>query len=111
MGKLVRGGSFGDNPYQFAGLNQAPPMFRSPAYGFRTVVYPGDSNEPQGAFAAVPIRPAQELYDHEVVSDEIFEVFLRQFDYDVLGRSHSTTAPSCGRSNGFRSMRLTAMSG
>jgi hypothetical protein len=84
MGKLVRGGSFGDNPYQFAGLNQAPPMFRSPGYGFRTVVYPGGSNEPQGAFAAAPIRPAQDLHDHEVVSDEIFEVFLRQFDYDVL---------------------------
>jgi len=84
IGKLVRGGSFGDNPYRFAELSQAPPMFRSPHYGFRTVVYPGGSNESEGVFAAVPIKPAKDLYEHEVVSDEIFEVFLRQYDYDDL---------------------------
>jgi len=84
MGKLVRGGSFGDNPYRFAELSQAPPMFRSPEYGFRTVVYPDGLNEPLGVFATVPIKPALDLYEHEVVSDEIFEVFLRQYDYDDL---------------------------
>jgi dienelactone hydrolase len=84
IGKLVRGGSFGDNPYRFAELSQAPPMFRSPEYGFRTVVYPDGSNETQGVFAAVPIKPATDLYEHEVVSDEIFEVFLRQYAYDDL---------------------------
>ncbi len=84
IGKLVRGGSFGDNPYRFAELSQAPPMFRSPEYGFRTVVYPDGSNETQGVFAAVHIKPATDLYEHEVVSDEIFEVFLRQYAYDDL---------------------------
>ena len=84
LGKLVRGGSFGDNPYRFAELSQAPPMFRSADYGFRTVVYPGGSNEPEAVSAAVPIKPAQDLYKHEVVSDEVFEVFLRQYDYDDL---------------------------
>ena len=82
VGKLVRGGSFGDNPYRFAELSQAPPMFRSPEYGFRTVFYPGGSNAPEGVFAAILIKPAQDLYKHEVVSDEVFEVFLRQYDYD-----------------------------
>ena len=84
LGKLVRGGSFSDNPYRFAELSQAPPIFRSPEYGFRTVVYPDNPNEPEGAFAEVPIKPATDLYDHEVVSDDIFEVFLRQYDYDDL---------------------------
>ena len=84
MGKLVRGGSFNDNPYRFAELSQAPPMFRSPEYGFRTVVYLGEQNAPEGAFADVPIKPATDLYDHEVVSDEVFEVFLRQYDFDDL---------------------------
>jgi dienelactone hydrolase len=82
IGKLVRGGSFGDNPYRFAELSQAPPMYRYPEYGFRTVVYPDSQNEPEGAFAEVPIKPATDLYDHEAVSDDIFEVFLRRYDYD-----------------------------
>lgn len=84
LGKLVRGGGFGDNPYKFAELSQAPPMFRSPEYGFRTVIYPGGIKKPEAAFAVVPIQPATDLYDHEVVSDEVFDAFLRQFDYDDL---------------------------
>jgi dienelactone hydrolase len=84
IGKLVRGGSFGDNPYQFAGFSQAPPMFRDPEYGFRTVVFPHGSNHPQEVFETIPIKPAKDLYEHEAVSDEIFEVFLRQFEYDDL---------------------------
>lgn len=84
IGKLVRGGSYGDNPYRFAELSQAPPMFRGPDYGFRTVVYPGSADEPKAAFAAVPIRQATDLKGLKVVSDEIFEVFLRQYDYDDL---------------------------
>ncbi len=84
IGKLVRGGSFGDNPYRFAELSQAPPMFRGPEYGLRTVVYPDGANKTQGIFAAIPIKPAKDLYEHEVVSDEVFEVFLRQYDYDDL---------------------------
>ncbi|MEQ9562009.1 MAG: SUMF1/EgtB/PvdO family nonheme iron enzyme [Woeseiaceae bacterium] len=82
LGKLVRGGGFGDNPYRFAELSQAPPLFRSPEYGFRTVIYPGAAAEPLAAFEAVPIRPATGLYEHPVVSDEVFDAFLRQFDYD-----------------------------
>lgn len=84
LGKLVRGGSYGDNPYKFAELSQAPPMFRSPEYGFRTVIYPGGVEEPEAVFAVVPIQPATDLYDHEVVSDDVFDAFLRQFDYDDL---------------------------
>lgn len=82
LGKVVRGGSFNDNPYRFAELSQAPPMKRDADYGIRTVVYPDDQQEPRAAFESVPIKPADDLYDHPVVSDEIFEVFLRQFDYD-----------------------------
>jgi dienelactone hydrolase len=84
LGKLVRGGGFGDNPYRFSELSQAPPMFRTAEYGFRTVIYPDAVTEPQAAFEAVPIKPATDLYDHPVVSDEVFDAFLRQFDYDPL---------------------------
>jgi formylglycine-generating enzyme required for sulfatase activity/dienelactone hydrolase len=82
IGKLVRGGSFDDNPYQFAELSRAPAMFRNQGYGFRTVVYPPDTDISQDVFATASIKPAMDLYNHEVVSDEIFEVFSRQFDYD-----------------------------
>lgn len=82
MGKLVRGGSFSDNPYKFADLSQAPPMFRGPDYGFRTVVYPDSLDKNAAFFDDMPIKPAEDFYAHEIVSDEIFEVFLRQFDFD-----------------------------
>jgi dienelactone hydrolase len=81
-GKLVRGGAWEDNPYRFAALSQAPPMFREQAYGFRTAVYPDGQREPEAAFAQVPIAPPANPYDYEVVSDEVFEIFHRRFDYD-----------------------------
>lgn len=83
-GKVVRGGSFSDNPYQFGDVSQAPPMFRSPDYGFRTVVYSDGPNEYEEVFATVPIKPAKDLHSQEAVSDEVFEVFLRRYDFDDL---------------------------
>jgi len=84
LGKLVRGGAWSDNPYRFAELSHAPPMFREPVYGFRTVLYPDGATELTAAFAGLSIRPPNDLYKEEIVSDEIFEVFRRQYDYDEL---------------------------
>ncbi len=84
LGKLVRGGAWSDNTYSFAELSQAPPMFREPGYGFRTVLYPGGAKEPQAAFAEVSTKRSKDFDKEEIVSDEIFEVFKRQFDYDNL---------------------------
>jgi dienelactone hydrolase len=82
LGKLVRGGAWEDNPYRFAAFSQAPPMFRERAYGFRTVRYPDGEKAPEGAFAEVPINPPADPYDYEVVSDEVFEIFRRRYEYD-----------------------------
>jgi dienelactone hydrolase len=82
LGKLVRGGAWEDNPYRFAALSQAPPMFREQAYGFRTVLYSNGQREPEAAFAQVPINPPANPYDYEVVSDEVFDIFSRRFEYD-----------------------------
>jgi dienelactone hydrolase len=84
LGNLVRGGAWTDNPYRFAELSQAPPMFRDPSYGFRTVLYPGGATELPAAFAEVSINPPHDFSKEEIVSDEIFEVFKRQYDYDDL---------------------------
>ena len=82
QGKLVRGGAWSDNPYRFAELSQAPPLFRTPEYGFRTVLYPKDVEQPAAVFADVPITPPSDFRHREVVSDEVFAAFRRQFDYD-----------------------------
>ncbi|GMR14956.1 MAG: hypothetical protein BMS9Abin30_0570 [Gammaproteobacteria bacterium] len=84
LGKLVRGGAWNDNPYRFAEPSQAPPMLREPGYGFRTVLYPDIAKESEAVFAEVPIGLSKEFSKEEIVSDEIFEIFKRQFDYDEL---------------------------
>jgi len=81
-GKLVRGGAFGDNPYRFGELSQAPPMLRGSKYGFRTVLYPNDAEQPEGAIAATPIGAPRNFYEADVVSDEVFEILKRRFAYD-----------------------------
>lgn len=83
QGKLVRGGAWNDNSYRFSALSRAPPMFREPAYGFRTALLPGGAQEPAAAFEEVPISPPTDLYKYAVVSDQIFDVFKRQFNYDA----------------------------
>ncbi len=82
LGKVVRGGAWEDNPYAFANLNHAPPMTRSPGYGFRTALYPERAAIPQTVFATLETSPPQDYSDFEPVSDEIFEVYMRQFAYD-----------------------------
>jgi len=84
VGKLVRGGAWNDNSYRFAELSQAPPMMRDPAYGFRTVLYPDDATEIPAVFANVVISPPIDFSKEKIVSDEIFQIFKRQYDYDEL---------------------------
>ncbi len=82
QGRLVRGGSYDDNPYRFAELAQAPPMFRKDGYGFRTISLPDGNRLPESVFAEAPINPLRSSNWEEFVSDEVYDVFLRQFDYD-----------------------------
>ena len=82
QGRLVRGGSYDDNPYRFAELAHAPPMFRKDGYGFRTISLPDGNRLPESVFAEAPIIPLRFSNREEVVSDEVYDVFLRQFDYD-----------------------------
>ena len=80
-GRLVRGGSYDDNSYRFAELSQAPPMQRDAGYGFRTMSR-SDQRTIAAVFDDVPILPARTYRREDVVSDDVFEVFRRQFDYD-----------------------------
>jgi hypothetical protein len=49
-GRVIRGGSFEDNTYEFEFERQAPPMDRSPRNGFRLAFYPDTSGLPRAAF-------------------------------------------------------------
>ena len=80
-GRLVRGGSYDDNSYRFAELSMAPAIQRDAGYGFRTMSR-SDERTVAAVFDDVAILPAKVYRREDVVSDEIFEVFQRQFDYD-----------------------------
>ncbi|MBT8398460.1 MAG: SUMF1/EgtB/PvdO family nonheme iron enzyme, partial [Gemmatimonadetes bacterium] len=82
QGKIVRGGSWEDNTYEFEMERQAPPMDRSPRNGIRLAHYPDTESLSEAAFGfrepwiSVDVRSAQ------IVSDEVFQVYREQFAYD-----------------------------
>ena len=64
IGRVIRGGAWGDNTYMFDYLSQAPAMDRSPKNGFRCALYPEPGKVPAPAFEAVKIG---ELLDYEKI--------------------------------------------
>jgi len=86
IGKVIRGGAWNDNPYDFAYVNQAPPMTREPENGFRMALYPDPEAIPETVFASVEtISPIANFEKYDPVSDEVFEVYRNQFAYDKGG--------------------------
>jgi dienelactone hydrolase/predicted Ser/Thr protein kinase len=81
-GRVVRGGSFEDNTYEFGNLRQAPAMDRSPRNGFRLAFYPHPEKTPQKAFELALPSARTDLRAQQPVSDEIFKVYREQFAYD-----------------------------
>jgi dienelactone hydrolase len=81
-GRTIRGGAWGDNPYMFSGLSQAPAMERSPKDGFRCAVYPDGKSLPASVFQ--PLKPAEtkDLYKESPVPDEVFRVYRELYSYD-----------------------------
>jgi formylglycine-generating enzyme required for sulfatase activity/dienelactone hydrolase len=81
-GRVVRGGAWEDNTYEFGNERQAPPMDRSPRNGFRLAFYPDRESVPEAAFA---FRDPQFVFDARVeapVSDAVYQVYREQFAYD-----------------------------
>jgi len=81
-GRLVRGGAWQENPYNFAYLNQAPAFDRSSKNGFRCALYPDPEKVPESAFARVHLGETRDFYKEQPVSDAIFQVYKEQFAYD-----------------------------
>ncbi|MFC2084709.1 protein kinase [Bacteroidota bacterium] len=89
IGRLVRGGAWGDNTYQYDGWSQAPAMDRSAQNGFRCVVYPDTTNIPgiafeKTSFIGIPyLGEIEEFARMKPVDDAIYQVYKEQFSYDL----------------------------
>jgi dienelactone hydrolase len=81
-GRIVRGGAWEDNTYEFGNERQVPPMDRSPRNGFRLAMYPGLEAVPATAFGPREPRYNFDARVHPAVTDAIFQVYREQFAYD-----------------------------
>jgi len=83
-GRLLRGGAWGDPPYIFNTVSQAPPMDRSPKNGFRCALYPSPEKIPKNAFQeeGLPEDELPDLYKQRPVADSVFQAYREQFSYD-----------------------------
>ena len=81
-GRVIRGGAWEDNTYEFANQRQAPEMDRSRRNGFRLAYYPEFDSIPQELFAAVTPSEQPDLTKIKPVNDDIFKVYLELFSYD-----------------------------
>lgn len=81
-GRVLRGGSFEDNTYEFDTERQAPSFDRSPKNGFRLAYYPDTTGLPGSIF---DLRPAYFGYNFQFekpVSDDVFRIYRELYAYD-----------------------------
>ncbi len=81
-GRVIRGGSWQDNTYEFGNERQAPPMDRSPRNGFRLALYQDTGAVPRAAFALRTPDIRVDYRSQKPVSDAIFQEYKEQFTYD-----------------------------
>ncbi|MCX6255353.1 MAG: SUMF1/EgtB/PvdO family nonheme iron enzyme [Bacteroidia bacterium] len=81
-GRVIRGGSWEDNTYEFGYERQAPSMDRSPRNGLRLALYPKPSDVPKAAFGFRTAFFEVDYRSHPPVSDAIFKIYKEQFSYD-----------------------------
>jgi eukaryotic-like serine/threonine-protein kinase len=82
-GHCLRGGNWNDQTYMFQSVTQAKSLDRSETNGFRCVSYL-DGKAPSEKLLA-PFRPpaVRDYAKEKPVSEEVFSVFRRLFDYDA----------------------------
>jgi len=81
-GRVIRGGSWQDNTYEFENVRQAPAMDRSPRNGIRLAFYPDPDSIPEELFAPLPSPEPFDISKHQPVSDNIFQIYKELFAYD-----------------------------
>jgi dienelactone hydrolase len=81
-GRVIRGGSWQDNTYEFGNERQAPSMDRSPRNGFRLALYPNPETMPEAAFKFRTPFFGVDFSSQLPVTDAIFKIYKEQFSYD-----------------------------
>jgi len=81
-GKIVRGGSFEDNTYEFGYERQSPAIDRSRRNGFRLASYPDSATLPDAAFGSRNPGFRFDARSRAPVSDAVYQVYKDQFSYD-----------------------------
>ena len=81
-GRVVRGGAWEDNTYEFGNQRQAPPMDRSAKNGFRLAFYPHLETIPDAALAFQPFNIRADIRTLQPVADPIYRIYKEQFSYD-----------------------------
>jgi len=82
-GRVIRGGSWEDNTYEFGNERQAPPMDRSPRNGFRLAYYTHPDSIPKAAFRSRTPKKEVDFHSIPQVSDATFNIYKEQFAYDA----------------------------
>jgi len=82
-GRVIRGGSWEDNTYEFGNERQAPPTDRSPRNGFRLAHYTQPDSIPKAAFGFRTPFFESDFRSIRAVSDAIFNIYKEQFAYDA----------------------------
>ncbi len=81
-GRVIRGGSWEDNTYEFGNQRQATEMDRSPRNGIRLAFYPHPETIPKEAFALWRLPAPTDIQAQKPVPDAIFKIYKELFAYD-----------------------------
>jgi cephalosporin-C deacetylase-like acetyl esterase len=82
QGRCLRGGAWNDQVYMFGNVTQSLATDRSETNGFRCVRYIEGKTPPEKLFALYRSDAVRDLMEERPVSDEVFAVYRRLFDYD-----------------------------
>jgi formylglycine-generating enzyme required for sulfatase activity/cephalosporin-C deacetylase-like acetyl esterase len=83
LGRTLRGGAWNDQTYMFGNVSQAPAFDRSERNGFRCVKYREGWTPPEKLLAPYRIDEVRDFTTEKPVSDDVFAVYRRLFDYDA----------------------------
>jgi dienelactone hydrolase len=83
-GRLILGGAWNDVSYMYGNLSQLSSFDRSPKNGIRCVKYTERDKIPEDAFEPIELGELRDYYKEQPVSDEIFEIYKKQFLYDSI---------------------------
>jgi formylglycine-generating enzyme required for sulfatase activity/dienelactone hydrolase len=81
-GRIIRGGAWGDNTYEFGNRRHAPTMDRSAKNGFRCVLYPDPEKIPATALQFENLVESGDPRQVAPVPDAVFQIYREQFSYD-----------------------------